>query len=150
MKTRVPPPVILLMFGLAMWLLASRISILPFSLPIPTSFIALPALLGVGIAAAGVLSFSKVGTTVNPHRIRQASSLVTDGVFRRTRNPMYLGLLLVLLSWCLWLGEAANGFLLLLFVVAITELQIKPEEQVLADLFGDAFRDYSRRVRRWI
>ncbi len=147
MKTRIPPPVILLGFGIAMWWLAGHASAYVVSIPILVS--AVIAAMGVAVAAAGVLEFSRARTTVNPHRINDASALVMGGVYRWTRNPMYVGLLLVLVAWMLWLGAMSNLVILLLFVVAITELQIKPEEQALAKRFGDEYDAYCRRVRRW-
>lgn len=150
MKTKIPPPVILLTFGIAMWLVARQATSYLFSVPYPLILSCVIAALGFACAAAGVVEFYKANTTVNPHRIRKASALVTSGIFRFTRNPMYVGLLLVLVGWFLWLGTVVNAVLLFLFVVAITELQIKPEEHALAELFGDDYRQYCSRVRRWV
>ena len=80
----------------------------------------------------------------------KASSLVTDGVFRISRNPMYLGLLLLLMGWALWLGTASPWLVLPLFVIVITVAQIAPEEQALYRLFGEQYLGYKRNVSRWI
>ena len=81
---------------------------------------------------------------------QKASALVTSGVYRITRNPMYLGMLLVLAGWGVWLGNAAAFVGLPLFVAVLNLLQIAPEERVLRERFGDAFTRYAARVRRWI
>ena len=81
---------------------------------------------------------------------QKASALVTSGVYRITRNPMYLGMLLVLAGWAVWLGNAAALIGLPLFVGVLNLLQIAPEERVLRGRFGDAFTRYAARVRRWI
>lgn len=72
------------------------------------------------------------------------------GPYRFTRNPMYLGMVLILLAWCLWLGNAAALLALAAFVGYITRFQIVPEERALAGRFGAAYEDYRRRVRRWV
>ena len=106
---------------------------------------------GVMIAMAGVYSFRSARTTVNPYRINASSELVTDGVYRHTRNPMYVGMLLCLLGWGVYL---ANAFALLLapllFVPYTNRFQILPEERALKDAYGERFTEYCRRVRRWI
>lgn len=79
-----------------------------------------------------------------------ASSLVTGGVFYISRNPMYLGLLLILIGWALGLGTASPWIVPPVFVIVVTVLQIIPEEQALEKLFGEPYVDYRRRVARWI
>ena len=113
--------------------------------------LAAAVVLGGGlIALAGVLEFHRAHTTVNPMAPQKASALVTSGVYRITRNPMYLGMLLVLAGWAVWLGNAAAFVGLPLFVAVLNLLQIAPEERVLRERFGDAFTRYAARVRRWI
>lgn len=105
---------------------------------------------GLAIGLAGVRSFRSAGTTVNPLKPDGSSALVVNGIFRRTRNPMYLGLLLLLLGWGLYL---ANPFALLLVVAFppyMNRFQIRPEERALEAAFGQAFTEYRRRVRRWL
>ena len=80
----------------------------------------------------------------------KASRLVTDGVFRISRNPMYLGLELLLIGWAVWLGSASPWLIPPLFAVVITVVQIIPEERALGQRFGDQYRSYQRRVARWI
>jgi protein-S-isoprenylcysteine O-methyltransferase Ste14 len=90
-----------------------------------------------------------VGTTTNPLKPEAASALVRGGVFELSRNPMYLGSLLVLTGWGLWLGSPSNILVAVLYGVLIAELQIKPEELALTGLFGQEYADYCREVRRW-
>ncbi len=109
------------------------------------------AFAGVGLGASGLSRFSKAGTTSDPHNIDQASALVTDGVFRFTRNPMYLGLVLILCGWAFRLGSVTGlivgpGFLL----AVLTFFQIRPEEKTLKARFGQEYADYASKVRRWI
>jgi protein-S-isoprenylcysteine O-methyltransferase Ste14 len=105
---------------------------------------------GVGVALAGVLHFRRARTTVNPLRPEQASAIVTTGVYARSRNPMYLGMLLVLAAWAAWLGSALGLAGLVLFVAYMNRWQIVPEERALAARFPDEFARYARTVRRWL
>ena len=150
MKNKVPPPVWLLAFGISMWFVARsgfayRIDI-PFALLIALAI----GLLGVLCSAAGIRAFNKASTTVNPLNPAEASALVTTGIYRRTRNPMYVGLFLFLTGWAVWLSSPSNLVLLAGFVLVITELQIKPEEKALHEIFGEEYDAYRNRVRRWI
>jgi protein-S-isoprenylcysteine O-methyltransferase Ste14 len=154
LEHRIPPPVIdiacaALMWGLAEWLPRARLWPRGGGAPVWGAAIGL-ALAGAFIALAGVREFRRARTTVNPLAPARASSLVTGGVFGRTRNPMYLGMLLVLAGWAVWLGNAAAWLGLPLFVVVLNGLQIKPEERILRERFGAAFDDYAARVRRWL
>ena len=76
--------------------------------------------------------------------------MVTRGVYRWTRNPMYLGMLVVLAGWAVWLGSAAALLGLPLSVLLLNRLQIGPEERILRERFGQDYIDYQARVRRWL
>jgi protein-S-isoprenylcysteine O-methyltransferase Ste14 len=81
----------------------------------------------------------------------QAASMVTSGVYRFTRNPMYLGMFCLLAAWAAWLGRLAPLLAgLPAFVLYMNRFQIRPEERALEQRFGAAFREYAARVRRWI
>jgi protein-S-isoprenylcysteine O-methyltransferase Ste14 len=108
------------------------------------------AVLGVAIAVSGVIAFRRARTTTNPVHPGKASSLVRSGVYRITRNPMYLGVTIVLTGWAFGLGSAMTMIGPMLFVAYVTVFQIAPEERVLLGIFGDDYREYTRRVRRWI
>lgn len=111
----------------------------------------IPPLLLAGILALGSLwRFWQARTTVSPMTPEKTSSLVTDGVYAWSRNPMYLSLLLVLLAYFLWLGNGLGIVVLATFVLALTHWQIKAEESALLALFGEEYAQYCNRVRRWI
>jgi len=107
-------------------------------------------LTGIFIAVLGILRFREKRTTVNPLRPEEASSLVTSGVFRFTRNPMYLGLALIAFGWGIYLGSiwALSGVIML--VLFINRFQVQPEERAMHKLFDQEFKDYCKRTRRWI
>jgi protein-S-isoprenylcysteine O-methyltransferase Ste14 len=111
--------------------------------------------LAIGIAAfavdvAGMLAFLKARTTVNPLRPEKASALVTGGIFRWTRNPMYLGMAMLLVAWAVYLANPISVVLIPVFVVYMNRFQIAPEERALESRFGAQFTEYRDRVRRWL
>jgi protein-S-isoprenylcysteine O-methyltransferase Ste14 len=144
-----PPPLVVAAFAAAMWTVSwhFRVALLSFAAPSRLAIVFLA--LGLLLMIAAVLALSAARTTVNPLRPSRASKLVTRGIFRVSRNPIYLGDALVLAALALWLGNAANFVLLALFVAYIDRLQILPEERALTTLFGPAYLDYCARVRRW-
>ena len=99
---------------------------------------------------SGIVSFRQARTTVNPMKPETATTLVTSGVFRYTRNPMYLGMLLVLLAWAAFLASPASLAGVIAFVIYMRHFQIRPEEAALTSLFGQAYLEYRQRVRRWL
>lgn len=108
------------------------------------------ATLGMTLAAGGILSFRRLKTTVSPRRPHDASVLVMSGIYRRTRNPMYLGVTLILLGLAFGLGHPLSLLLVGLFPAYVQRFQIEPEERALEKLFGAEFRDYKARVPRWL
>lgn len=151
LQHRIPPPVIDLGVAALMWWLAGRLPAAQI-LPRGAAWLAAVVLaaLGVALALAGVLAVWRAGTTLNPLAPDKASRLVTTGIYRRTRNPMYLGMLLLLAGWAAWLGNAAALLGLPLFVLLLSGLQIEAEERALAARFGAAWTAYAARVRRWV
>jgi len=150
LELKIPPPVVALVIAAGMWgfsLLTARVQV-PSSIRLGASL--LVALTGVGIAISGVVAFRRARTTVNPLKPEATSCLVASGIYRFTRNPMYLGLCLVLVAWALFLSSPWMLVGPLAFVLYITRFQIVPEERTLSTLFGDAFADYRAKVRRWI
>jgi protein-S-isoprenylcysteine O-methyltransferase Ste14 len=105
---------------------------------------------GTFIGLAGVRSFRRARTTVNPWRPHASSELVMSGIYRRSRNPMYLGLLLALLGWGFYLANVFALLLAMVFVPYMNRFQIVPEERALAQAYGESFREYCREVRRWL
>ncbi len=150
MKTKIPPPIITLTFAAIMWLISSQLAIGHVLIPGTNVIAIFVALVGVAVVGLAIRDFQKAGTTINPHTPAAASELVSKGIFNRSRNPMYLGMLIVLTAFAIWLGSALNIAMLILFVWSMTMLQIKPEEEALSEVFGQAYADYRARVRRWI
>ena len=149
MKNKIPPPVWLLVFGASMWFVARSAYAYPVEIPFALVIGIVVGVIGLSCSAAGIREFNKAATTVNPLKPEEASTLVTDGIYQRTRNPMYVGLFLILTGWAIWLSGLANLVLLGVFVLVITELQIKPEENALRHLFGQSYEEYCERVGRW-
>lgn len=106
--------------------------------------------LGLAMAAAGVVEFRKVQTTVDPIRPERASALVVSGTYRITRNPMYVGFVLILMGWVLALASPAGFAVAGAFVLYLNRFQIPPEEAALGMRFGEAFSSYQSQVRRWL
>jgi protein-S-isoprenylcysteine O-methyltransferase Ste14 len=149
MNTKIPPPIVAIAFAILMWQLDSLLPMGHLSLP---GFAILSSLLGVlGLVVMGLAigRFREVGTTVDPRDPSLASALVSSGIFGRSRNPMYVGMLFLLTAWAIWLGNGANVVLIYLFFSFMTRFQIKPEEQALTKLFGQEYEDYCKKVNRW-
>lgn len=106
--------------------------------------------LGVAISLAGVIAFRRARTTTNPLRPDAASALVVTGIYTRTRNPMYLGFVVMLLAWCAWLAHPVTLLGIPGFVAWMNRFQIPAEERAIGALFGAEFERYCARVRRWI
>lgn len=147
---KIPPPVVGLALATAMWFAAGVGPALP--LPAQARHLATIVLViaGLGFDLAGLLAFRARRTTVNPLSPQRASALVTGGVYRITRNPMYVGMACLLLAWALYLGAWLALAGPVLFVLFITRFQIRPEERVLQGLFGAEYFAYCARVRRWL
>ncbi|MDA0706752.1 MAG: methyltransferase [Proteobacteria bacterium] len=134
LKNKIPPPVLLLIFGVAMWFLAHSEFAVAVAIPYALVLAIALAAIGIFISGSAIRRFRAADTTVNPLKPETASVLVQGGIFGKSRNPMYVGLLLVLAGWAVWLESLSCLGILLLFVVVITELQIKPEEKALRTL----------------
>jgi protein-S-isoprenylcysteine O-methyltransferase Ste14 len=150
LELRIPPVVFVQLLGAAMAATAHFTPALGFNLPGGPILAAGFAGAGVIIALLGFTAFRRAQTTVNPLQPAAASHLVVAGIYRHTRNPMYLGMLLVLLAWGLFLGNALGLGLALLFIPLMNRLQIGPEERILTSLFGRQFTTYQSTVRRWL
>lgn len=151
LELRIPPPLVGLIVAGAMWIIASSLPPLyplPASLRLPVAVIL--ALIGVAVALSGIIAFRRAQTTVNPLKPETSTSLVSTGIYRITRNPMYLGMLAVLLAWAAYLPSLLTLLGPAAFSLYITRFQIIPEEKFLLSLFGTAFVEYTQNVRRWL
>lgn len=150
LELKIPPPILLALFAGAMKLAAHACPGTDFA----PSF-APPLALGLALAAGllgagGLATFIRARTTVHSQRPEHAATLVTTGLYRFTRNPMYLSLLLVLAAWAVRLSNPAALVFLPGFVAYMNRFQILPEEQILREKFGEKFDAYARVVRRWL
>ncbi|MGV3553863.1 MAG: methyltransferase family protein [Croceibacterium sp.] len=150
LEHRLPPPLVAATFALAMWALARWFPLLQVSFPGQGLSASMILMAGIAVITLAIGRFVRASTTVDPLHPEAASALVTAGIFGLTRNPMYLGMALVLSAWALWLGEGLSVLLLAGFVAYVTRFQIVPEERALRASFGRDFADYCGRVRRWI
>ena len=105
---------------------------------------------GVLVAVLGVLEFRRADTTVNPMSPERASNVVTSGVYRWSRNPMYLGMASVLAGLALAVGSATGLLVTAGFCAYLSRFQIAPEERRLLEAFGEPYARYLRQVRRWL
>jgi protein-S-isoprenylcysteine O-methyltransferase Ste14 len=150
LELKIPPLIVVTFMALAMWSTARLFPTLTASFTGRRWFASAVFAIAIAVLVAGVRAFAKANTTVNPHQPDTSSSVVTAGVYRFTRNPMYLGMLLALLSWAIVLSNAAAVVFLPLFVLFINRFQIRPEERALTAKFGDQYSAYLRTVRRWL
>jgi protein-S-isoprenylcysteine O-methyltransferase Ste14 len=148
MKTKIPPPIIALICIVINYL--STYLINPIKFPNIEIIGGLILLLGVATAMLATLLFKKDKTTVNPMNPEETTTLVTNGIFSITRNPMYLGLFLSISSTILFFGSWFGIIILMFFVWYINKFQIIPEEEAMKKLFGNKYDDYRQNVRRWI
>lgn len=147
-ELKIPPGVLLILTAALMWLVSRPAFdfVLPARRPIAIGLM----VAGIVICALGVVSFRRAGTTVNPMKPKTAGSLVVSGIYRRTRNPMYLGFLLGLAAWAVYLSNALAFLFLPVFVLYLNRFQIRPEERALAAVFGTDYAAYQSKVRRWL
>jgi len=150
LQLKIPPPAYALMIGILMWLLDRHLPI--------THWIGSPwnkggillILVAFSMDFSSLFVFFRKHTTPNPFHPENATKLVTSGLYRYTRNPMYVGLLIILTGYAIWLGSLSPFLLLPLFFWLITTQQILPEEKILEQKFGQEYLDYKKRVKRWL
>ena len=148
LNTKIPPPIVAVLFAVMIFYFSDSFAYvdLPFKIYISLFFV----LLGFFTTFSSARNFKKKETTVNPIKPEEASKLVTDGFFKITRNPMYLGMLLFLLGLSIYNGLIVGLVILPLFVGYITFFQIIPEESAMIKIFGEDYKAYMKKVRRWI
>jgi protein-S-isoprenylcysteine O-methyltransferase Ste14 len=150
LKLKIPPPVYALIVAAFMWLLHDFFPVYQW-VDVPWNKIGFVFIaLGVSLDLFAVGLFLKAKTTINPLRPDNSQNIVETGLYRYTRNPMYLGMLWVLTGISIWFGSVSVLLGLPMFVLLITTQQIIPEEQTLTKKFGQSYLDYKHRVRRWL
>jgi protein-S-isoprenylcysteine O-methyltransferase Ste14 len=150
LELKIPPVAVFLVCGAAMWFVSMLFPSLSIHVPGGKAVAVVAAGAGIAFGVAGVLAFRAASTTVDPRYPEKSSMVVRTGVYGRSRNPMYLGLLLILSGWALFLAHALALVGLPIFVVYLNRFQIQPEERAMLSGFGSDYRDYRESVRRWI
>ena len=149
LELKVPPLALVFLFGGLMWLV-SGYSLFTIALPGRSAFALIFYTVGSVIVLTGVLTFRRMKTTVNPLTPEATTTMVTSGIYRFTRNPMYLGFLLILVGWAIDLSHLLAFAFLSFFVWYMNRFQILPEERALSTKFSEAFTRYKCSVRRWV
>ena len=151
MHLRIPPPIVALISILLIFLSKDYILILYLHPHLQNTLSLIFLIIGFVIIFSATKEFKKSDTTVNPMKPETSTSLVTSGIFKYTRNPMYLGLTSILLASCFYFSSLLGIIVYVpLFILYITVFQIFPEEETMKDLFNDKYLDYCLKVRRWI
>ncbi|HAS8422353.1 TPA: isoprenylcysteine carboxylmethyltransferase family protein [Vibrio vulnificus] len=150
LELKIPPVAVFLILIFFMYLTSEFFISWSFSLSGRLWFAGVLFGLSGVIGIAGVLAFRQAQTTVNPVKPESASTVVSNGIFAYTRNPMYLALLLLLLAYAIWLENMLAFAGCPLFAAYMNRFQIYPEERALEGLFGERYLVYKQKVRRWI
>lgn len=146
MENRLPPPLLTIALAALMWVAPA-----PETAPLWRSVLAVALFLLAGaIGLTALRAFRTAETTIDPVRIDRASALVTSGVYRVTRNPMYVSLTLMLVAWAFWLGGPWVWAGPVLLALWLDRFQIQPEERVMSARFGADYDRYLREVCRWL
>jgi protein-S-isoprenylcysteine O-methyltransferase Ste14 len=150
LELRIPPPAVAAVVAIAMWGLSTLSPTVEVSSLYRVAAAIAVALVGGTFSISGVVSFRRARTTVNPMKPEAASSLVSSGIYRITRNPMYVGLTFVLVAWAVFLAAPWSLLGPMAFILYIGRFQIAPEEMALSKIFGADYDAYKSHVRRWL
>lgn len=145
MELKLPPPLLFVFCLLLIYLLPRG-----EHYPLPQWLSFLFAGIGIAVSMAGLYALKKAQTTISPFTPQKSSLLVTSGIYRFSRNPMYLGLMFLLIAWALWLNRYFTSLVIIGFIYCLNQFQIKPEERFLQQKFGERFTQYCQQVRRWL
>ena len=150
MKLKIPPAVQVAIFASLMWLINKLTESKHLNFEYQKEISWLIFAIGSCVGIIAVYNFRKAHTTADPLKPEKASQLVINGIYKFTRNPMYLGMFIILLAFAIRLSNLYSFTVLVLYVWYITTFQIKPEEEALNKLFGKTYTNYCKKVRRWI
>lgn len=148
-ELKIPPVVVFLICVGLIWVVNQWTFIAGLNFKTDSGIVIIMLVIGALIGVLGIVEFRRESTTVNPHKPNNTSSLVTSGIYTFSRNPMYLALLIVLGAAAFKWGSLFGFLILPLFVYYMNQFQIKPEEAVLEQIFGEEFLEYKEEVRRW-
>lgn len=149
LDNKVPPPVVATIVAVAMWSLSAYGPAINLSAKMTETLILLLVIVGVSFDVCGLLAFRQSKTTINPMNLNKTTALVTSGIYRLSRNPMYVGLVLFLTAWAIQLSMLWPFIGPIVFIIYINRFQIKPEERVMESKFDD-YSTYKNKVRRWL
>ncbi len=150
LETRIPPPVIALAFATLIWWMSSYLPKIEIEFIPKVVTVGLLLAIGAFFDFYGLFTFLRAKTTINPMKPHKSSALVNTGIYKITRNPMYVGLVFFLSGWCIYLNSPAAIIGVAGFMFYIQIFQILPEERILINLFGEEYIEYQSRVRRWL
>jgi protein-S-isoprenylcysteine O-methyltransferase Ste14 len=150
LEAKIPPPLVVLLLAGVMKAATALVPVLQPPGAARTGAAVLLAAVGLAVELAGGASLIRSKTTVDPTHPHGVCRFVSTGVYRLTRNPIYLGDLLLLLAWATYLWSPVAVALTPLFVIYIDRFQIKAEERALEEIFGAKYVEYKNRVRRWV
>lgn len=150
LELKIPPLVLLGICAAVLWSAAMLLPELSLRFPGKPIAASLSAVIGAVVSVAGVVAFRRAHTTVDPRYPEKSTALVSHGIYRVSRNPMYLGFLLLLAAWAVHTSNIVGLISLLAFILYMNRFQIVPEERILRANFGNSFVEYERSVRRWL
>ena len=145
---KIPPPLIVLTLIISIYFSSKKIDLINIPFKIQISFFILS--IGILIFLYPVLQFIKSKTTVDPIKFKKVNKLVTSGIFKYSRNPMYLGMLMVVLSTSIFYLNIYSILTPFLFIFWINKFQIKREEAFLTEKFGKEYLSYKNKTRKWL
>lgn len=150
LELKINPPLQVLISVVLIYIIANILPVSATLLDYKWLLVIVFLCIGLFFNFAGGVSFRSAKTTGNPNRPEMAASLVTSGIYRISRNPMYVGLIFLLLAWAAWLGSLFSLVVIIIFQQYMTQFQIIPEEKALAKRFAEKYPDYCSQVRRWL
>lgn len=150
LELKIPPPFIALICAVLMWVLGRLFADFDFDFSYRKLISALLLSTGISIDLLALFKFRQKQTTINPMKPDKSTELVITGIYKLSRNPMYLGLVFILCSGVMFLGNAASLIMLPVFIFYITKFQILPEETIMQEKFPESFSEYKQKVRRWL
>ncbi len=150
LELKIPPALQLVIAAGVMWLISLITPDIALSEDARVLLYRLLTVFGGVMVLLGWWDFRKARTTVDPTKPGKASALVVSGIYRLTRNPMYLGFLFMLAGWAVYLTSAVSLLVIPGFIAFMNRFQIEPEERALEENFGIDYVEYRQRVRRWI
>ena len=150
LETKIPPPIVMGLLGIMAWFGSDHLPSLSFRMPFNLPIAVAVAVAGLFLNAFPKVAFRRAGTTVNPLRPAAVTHLVTSGVYRYSRNPMYLGHAVILFGWAIYLRNIGSFAVVPAFVLYISRFQIGPEERNLYARFAEEYTAFCRRSPRWL